>query len=161
MICVMTHPHVLDSPEQVEYLLATSADVNMMIYELYVFFIGMATVLHYVDQLVEMTDTQEMNLSFQDMLESELGIENCDAASRQTEEECTNVEHCAFFNQKCWFKAINTRMNVFNHLVSLYQYFASKGLLPESPNAATSYTPVPSLDFVEQEKGSALGKRKR
>ena len=166
MICVITHPHVLDSPEQVEYLLAASADVNMMIYELYVFFIGMAAVPHYVDQLVEMTDTQEMKLSFQDMLESKLGIENCDAASRQTEEECTNVEHCAFFNQKCWFKAINTRMNVFKHLVSLYQYFASQNLLPESPNIATSYTPVPLMDFNEkdprrEEKGFALGKRKR
>lgn len=162
MICVITHPYLLDVPEQVEYLLAASADVNMMIYELYVFFIGMATVPHYVDQLVQIKSKEDMKLSYQDMLESKLGIENCDAASRQTEEECTNIEHCAFFNQKCWFKAINTRMNVFNDLVSLYKYFASQNLLPKW-FVKTSYTPVPLMDFNEKDprREDALGKRKR
>ena len=148
MICILTHPHLLDSPEKFEKFLGASADVNILIFELYVFFVGMFIIPFYVEKIVHeynWGDTENTNKYFNDMLEVELGIENCESNSKQHPFECTNIEHCQFFKGKCWFKAMNTRRNLFYNLVNSYQYFVSQGLLPDSQNIINSYTRI----FVE------------
>ena len=147
LLCLLTNPSLLAAPEQVEHLLGASPDVNIMIYELFVFFIGMATVPQYVNHILSAEVTDEfISPSFNNMLETSHGIGNCQDRRRlRRQKRCERVKHCVFFEKMCWSKAINIRFNLFKKLALLYQQFAAEHFLPwdssSQLNVGTSYTP--------------------
>jgi hypothetical protein len=51
-ICLLQHPQLLDSPEILGELLSVNLDANLLLFELYVFFIGLRVVPKYVDVIV-------------------------------------------------------------------------------------------------------------
>lgn len=145
MICLLTHPDLVKAPETLEHLLGASPDMNILIYELYSFFLGIALIPNYVDIVMSKQVQDENTTTFMQMLESSLGVENCRSPRLQNLEDCQAVQHCVFFNQECWFKEINTRWNVFTKLMSLYEKFSNEMLLPEydeyASNIQSSYNP--------------------
>lgn len=146
-ICFIANPNLFDAPETVEQLLGESAEVNIMMFELFLFFMGMAAVPNYVNKLYRRRDQSNDTIDprFYKLIETKIGIENCTAPSRKKVGACESVTHCVFFEKKCWFKEINTRLNVYSKLKQIYDEFANEHLLPLSPtfveNINSSYTP--------------------
>lgn len=147
-LCLVTNPDLLSFPETVEQKLAANPDANIMLYELFCFFVGMAIVPNYIDNLLTSAPHSSIvHPTFYKMLDAKIGVENCHSMSRQTSQQaCESVAHCRFYQNSCWFNDVNTRFHVYKKLVTLYQTLTKEHLLPISVNIElnlqTSYTPL-------------------
>jgi hypothetical protein len=139
--CLVKNPELMNYPEQLEQVLLDHPDVNILLFELYVFFIGLSLVPKFVDLIVKSCTEDSAHDELLTMLEKYTHRPNCATISP---ENC-DTYGCHSHKGQCFPMNASTRYNTLVQLLEVYKRLRRGGYLTSLPDLRVSvsqfYTP--------------------